>query len=155
MRKTRNNDYLAEINRIKGLDIATIDILNLGTKDQEQAHRLTHTERSYVDDALGRKGREARAGHHFQFHMRVDSIKTNQIVMTYLGDDKNRIWDLIIDDAVVYTINWPGGKTGIFYDLHYDIPTNITRGKTEVTIKIAANHNKTAGRVFTARTIPK
>lgn len=151
----RNNDYLTEINRLKGLDLLTIDILNLGTKDQEQTHRLTHTERSYVDDALGRKGREARAGHYFQFHMRVDSIKTNQIIMTYLGDDKNRIWDLIIDDAVVYTINWPGGKTGIFYDLHYDIPTNITRGKTEVTIKVSANHNKTAGRVFTARTIPK
>lgn len=149
----KKDDYHSELNRIIALDKQTIDILKLGFKDEEKQHQLTHSERSYVDVALGRKGREARSGHYFQFVMKVNANVKNQLVLTYIGDDKNRTWDLLLNDSLLQTIMWPGGITGRFYDVHYDIPLQLIQGKTEVHIKIAATHNKTAGRVFTARVI--
>nr|MBP7923669.1 glycoside hydrolase family 127 protein [Saprospiraceae bacterium] len=90
-----------------------------------------------------------------QFDLKVSPSNPNQLVLTYLGDDKNRTWDLLIDGQLLTTIDWPGGKTGKFYDLYYDLPPAWTMNKRVVVIKILANHGKTAGRIFGARTIIK
>lgn len=148
-------DYEAEQNRIAKLEQQMVDYLDLGVDEDEQSHHLSFTERSYVDEALGKKGREARAENHFQFDLKVSPSNPNQLVLTYLGDDKNRTWDLLIDGQLLTTIDWPGGKTGKFYDLYYDLPPAWTMNKRVVVIKILANHGKTAGRIFGARTIIK
>lgn len=77
----------------------------------------------------------------------------NQLVCTYLGDDKNREWDILIDGVLLTTVYWNEGKTGTFYDKAYDIPGSLISGKEMIMIKILANHGKTAGRLFGARTV--
>lgn len=148
-------EYEAEQNRIAKLNEQTIDLLNLGESVDEKSHHMTYTERSYVGEALGKKGREARSENYFQFDLKVSPSGPIQLVLTYLGDDKNRTWDLLIDGQLLTTIDWPGGKTGKFYDLYYDLPASWTANKSVVAIKILANHGKTAGRIFGARTILK
>jgi hypothetical protein len=119
----------------------------------ERDHKLNATERSYVDDALGRKGREARADNYFEFEMRVEKGRDNALVLTYIGDDKDRKFDILVDGKKIATVEWPGGKTGKFYDHTYQIPGAITLDKEVVAVRIAANYGKTAGRVFGVRTI--
>jgi len=148
-------DHDAEVERLKSLEAHSVDYFIPGIKEDEKAHVLTHTERSYVDAALGRPGREARADHFFEFQMKVDPSSANQLVLTYLGDDKNRIWDLVIEGNVITTVHWPGGKTGKFYDVYYNIPIDLIQSKSSIQIRINANQEKTAGRIFGVRTIRK
>jgi len=148
-------DHHAEMDRLKSLETRNIDYFVPGNKEDEKAHLLLHTERSYSDEALGRRGREARADHYFEFRMKVEPELQNQLVLTYLGDDKNRIWDILIDGQVLTTVNWPGGKTGKFYDVYYDLPHERITAKGFIQVRILANHGKTAGRIFGVRTARK
>lgn len=145
--------YEAEKKRIKELEVRTIDVIHPGNVSDENSHHLTHSEKSYTDDALGKTGREARAENYFQFELKVDPSMRNQLVCTYLGDDKNREWDILIDGVLLTTVYWNEGKTGTFYDKAYDIPGSLISGKEMIMIKILANHGKTAGRLFGARTV--
>lgn len=145
--------YEAEQKRIKELESRTIDLIHPGNKSEEQSHHLTHSERSYTDEALGKTGREARVENYFQFELKVDPTRHNQLVCTYLGDDKNRQWDMLIDGVLFTTVEWNEGETGKFYDRTYDIPGSLIKGKEMIMIKVLANHGKTAGRLFGARTV--
>lgn len=147
------NDYEAEKRRIKSIDERTIDDFRVGEMQPERDHKLIATERSYVDEALGRKGREARRDNYFSFVMKVEVGAS--ILFTYLGDDKDRVFDILVDGQKVQTVNWAGGKTGKFYDIEYALPEEMLIGKSQITIKIDANHGKTAGRVFNVKTLRK
>lgn len=146
-------EYEAEKKREKALEERTIDYFRIGEMQPERDHNLVATEKSYVDDALGRKGREARANNYFSFEMPVDPAAKNSLILTYLGDDKDRKFDILVNGQLLQTVDWKGGRTGKFYDQEYALPASITNGQTKLTIKIDARYGKTAGRVFGARMI--
>ena len=77
------------------------------------------------------------------------------LLLTYIGDDRNRKFDILVDGTLIATADWHGGDTGKFYDFLYTIPQALTRGKTVVNVKIEANHEVTAGRIFGCRTLRK
>ncbi|HVX51900.1 MAG TPA: beta-L-arabinofuranosidase domain-containing protein [Chitinophagaceae bacterium] len=149
----READYEAEKKRQKEIEDKTIDVMRLGEMQPERDHNLKSSENSYTDIALGRMGREARAGGFFSFEMKVDPLQPNALLCTYIGDDKNRSWDVLIDGEKLTSVNWKGGQTGKFYDEVYPIPAAMLQGKTKVTIKIVPNSGRTAGRIFGCRVI--
>jgi hypothetical protein len=119
----------------------------------ERDHNLKASERSYVDEALGRTGREARGGNYFAFDMKVKPEVPNNLMLTYIGDDKNRKFDIKVDGVLIATVDWNGGVAGKFYDFEYLLPAALIAGKSTINIRIEANYEKTAGRVFGCRTI--
>jgi DUF1680 family protein len=146
-------DYEAEKKRLQQIENRTIDNFRVGEMQPERDHNLKATERSYVSDAMDRMGREARSNNHFEFEMKVDASVNNSLLLTYIGDDKDRLFDILVDGVKLVTEDWKGGKTGKFYDVEYKLPAAMISGKTKITVKIDANHGKTAGRVFGVRTI--
>jgi hypothetical protein len=98
-------------------------------------------------------GREARGGGFFAFDMKVDSVASSTLLLTYIGDDTNRVFDILIDGIKLSSVQWNGGETGKFYDQEYIIPVAETQGKSSISVKIVANTNKTAGRIFGVRII--
>ena len=83
--------------------------------------------------------------------MKLEPDSKNTLLLTYIGDDKDRLFDILIDGQLLTTVEWKGGQTGIFYDNLYILPENFTKGKKNITIKIDANKGKTAGRIFNAK----
>lgn len=146
-------EYEADKRREKETEERTIDYFRIGEMQPERDHNLKASEQSYVDDALGRKGREARRNNYFSFDMKVEQDKPLNLLLTYIGDDKDRKWDLLVDGDKIQTIEWPGGKTGKFYDFEYPLPPELLKGKSKVTVRIEANYGKTAGRIFGARVV--
>lgn len=146
-------DYEAEKKRLQQIENRTIDNFRVGEMQPERDHNLKATERSYVSDAMDRMGREARSNNHFEFEMKVDPSTNNSLLLTYIGDDKDRLFDILVDGVKLVTEDWKGAKTGKFYDVEYKLPATMISGKTKITVKIDANHGKTAGRVFGVRTI--
>ncbi len=149
----RQKEYEAEKKRQQEVEAKTIDVMRLGEMQPERDHNLTSSENSYTSDALGRMGREARSGGFFAFDMKIDASQPNVLLCTYIGDDKNRSWDILIDGIKLTSVEWQGGTTGKFYDKEYPIPSAMTQGKTKINIRIMPATNKTAGRIFGCRII--
>jgi hypothetical protein len=147
----RQKEYEAEKKRLRDIEASTIDEFRIGEMQPERDHQLKASERSYVDEAIGSMGREARAGNYFSFIMKTDPDIQQSLMLTYIGDDKDRKFDVLVNDQKIATVEWKGGKTGVFYDIAYPIPLDITKGRTTVGIRVEANYNKTAGRVFGVR----
>lgn len=149
----RQQAYEAEKRRQEEIENSTIDNFRIGEMQPERDHNLTASERSYVDEALGRTGREARADNYFTFTMKVKPDVPNALLMTYIGDDKNRKFDIMADGVLLAAVDWKGGESNKFYDLEYPLPDSLIAGKSFITIRIEANHGTTAGRIFGCRTI--
>ena len=77
----------------------------------------------------------------------------NTLLLTYIGDDKDRIFDILIDGELLTTVEWKGGQTGRFYDQLYPLPEKFTKGKKSIIVKIDATKGKTAGRIFDVKTL--
>ena len=149
----REAAYKAEKLHQQEIAQRTVDIMRIGEMQPERDHQLTASDNSYTGDALGRMGREARAGGFFAFDMKVDSVASNALLLTYIGDDTNRAFDILINGVKLSSVQWNGGETGKFYDQEYIIPAALTHSKTSINVKIVANTNKTAGRIFGVRII--
>jgi hypothetical protein len=85
--------------------------------------------------------------------MKVEPGTANSLLLTYIGDDKDRKFDITVEGRLVATVAWNGGKSNMFYDEEYPLPAELISGKQKVTIIIEANQGKTAGRIFGCRTI--
>ena len=151
----RQRDYEAEKIRLKQVEDLTIDNFRIGEMQPERDHNLQASERSYVDAALGRAGREARRDNYFSFDMKVEQGISNLLLLTYIGDDKDRKFDVLVEDKIIASVEWNGGKSNTFYDVEYQIPQELIVGRDKVHVKIHANYKKTAGRIFGCRTIRK
>ena len=147
----KEKEYTAEKEREKLIEARTIDNFRIGEMQPERDHQLFATEKSYVSDAIGRMGREARLNNYFNFEMNVKPGMPNYLMLTYFGDDKNREFDILINDKIIQTVKWEGGVIGRFYDVEYAIPAEYIDKRIKV--KIVANHGKTAGRIFGVRTL--
>lgn len=151
----RKDEYEAEKKRQKEIEEKTIDNFRIGEMQPERDHKMKASERSYVSDAIGRRGREARRDNYFSFEMKVDQVIGNILLLTYIGDDKDRKFDILVDGVKIATEEWKGGKTGKFYDVEYPVPDELIKGKSKITVKVEANYGKTAGRIFGVRIIKK
>ncbi len=149
----RQKEYEDEKKREKEIEEKTIDYFRVGEMQPERDHNLTASERSYVSHALGIAGREARSGNYFSFEMKVDNSVKNNLLLKFIGDDKDRKFDILIDGTRIATEEWKGGQTGKFYEKEYSIPQDLINNKSKITVRIEANYGKTAGRVFGVRTI--
>ncbi len=151
--KERQFAYEAEKKREQEVDAQTIDIIRLGQMQPERDHNLKSSDESYAGDAFGRTGREVRKKGFFSFDMKVEPGKPASLLCTYLGDDKDRRFDILIDGTRIATETLTGGTTGKFYDKVYPIPVSLMLNKASIEVTISASYDRTAGRVFGCRTI--
>lgn len=151
----RQAEYEAEKKHEKEIEVQTIDVFRIGEMQPERDHNLKASEQSYVGDAYGRAGREVRKNGFFSFNMKVEAGKPTALLFTYIGDDKNRSFDILVDGVSIASVELKGGETGKFFNEEYAIPNELIKDKTKVEVKVLATNGKTAGRVFGVRTIKK
>ncbi|MEI6049547.1 MAG: beta-L-arabinofuranosidase domain-containing protein [Bacteroidota bacterium] len=147
----RQAEYEADKKEQQLIEERTFDYFRVGEMQPERDHNLVATEKSYVNIALGRTGREAHRDNNFTYTMKVNPGIANILLLTYIGDDKDRKFNVLVDGVKIAYVEWDGGTTGKFYDNEYVIPSEIIGNKTSVRIKIDANHGRTAGRIFGCR----
>lgn len=149
----RKASYKAKLEYEKLLEQRTIDVFRIGEMQPERDHHLTTSGENYVSEAFNKHGREARSGGSFSFDMKVIPTANDSLMITYLGADRNRKFDIFINNSLLTTENLQGGKADEFYTKTYAIPHRLIAGKDIITITFDAKYNSTAGRVFGARII--
>lgn len=151
----RQTTYKAEILRQKAIAARTVDAFRIGEMQPERDHHLEASKNSYVSEAFGKHGREARGGGFFEFDMQLDPRHTesDSLLVTYIGADKNRKFDILVDGKLLVTENLKGGKSDQFYDKVYALPADLVAGKKQIRIRFDAKYSSTAGRAFAVRVI--
>lgn len=152
--KQKKAEYIAQKEYEKAIEARTIDLFRIGEMQPERDHNLTTTGNSYVSEAFGKHGREARAGGSITFTMKVDGNEANSLLINYIGADRHHTFDILVDGKLLKTETTKSDfQEDKFYDVEYAIPQSMTAGKTKVEIQILANRQNTAGRAFEVRTI--
>ena len=142
--------FAAEQARQQDLARRSVDVMNLGEMQPERDHGLT-AKNSYAVTYRGRHGRDARTFGFFEYKAKV---RPGPLVLqaTYWGEERNKLFDIMIDGTRIATQALDGQHPGDFFEIDYPIPADLTRGKDEVTVRFQpANDTTRCGPVFGVR----
>ncbi len=150
----RQTEYKAELERISKIKEATIDFVQPGEMQPERNHNFKG-EKTTPGTFKERKNRESRSGW-FSFEMKVKPDLPVSLVVEYWGGFPGaKTFDILVNDNIITTENISLKEDGQFINVRYDIPEEMTRGKSKVTVKFLAKEHNTAGPVFGVRTIKR
>ena len=145
----RQDQYREDKKKQQELEDRTIDRLRLGEMQPERDHTFTGEELE-TGEEHGQKWRSTGQGGNFSFVMKVDQAAGNTIVCSYWGSDhRGRIFNIQVDGQTIATQDLNGFKESRFYEIRYDIPQELVKGKTTVTVKFSARaSNNAVGPVY-------
>ena len=145
----KRDAYAAEQERIRQIEARSVDVLRIGEMQPERDHQL-EGENTSTGEFAGRKWRHAVNGW-FEFTMKVLPDEPMRLVCTYWGSDHGRTFDIMVDGEIIATQKLEAQKPNTFFDVTYTIPTELTRGKDSVRVRLQAHPNNTAGGLFGVR----
>jgi hypothetical protein len=131
------------------------DEVHAGEQQSERDHNmLCYNSTNPTFTGVGLPSRQANIGGWFSYDMKSDPKDSMQLLCTYWGSDKiNREFDIMIDGVVIGTQVLYENNPGNFFDVIYNIPPALTKGKTSITVKFQPKTNKIAGSVYKVRTL--
>ena len=148
----REAEHKAELERINKIKEATIDFVQPGEMQPERDHNFKG-EKTTPGRFRERPNRESRSGW-FSFDMKIKPGVPLALIVEYWGGFPGaKTFDVLINDIVIATENISGKKDGQFINVLYEIPEEITRGRSGVTVKFQAHPGNMAGPVFGVWTI--
>jgi hypothetical protein len=148
----REEEYRAELGRMIKIREATIDFVQPGEMQPERNHNFKG-EKTTPGRFKERPNRESRSGW-FSFDMKVNPYTSSALIAEYWGGFPGaKTFDILVNDRLIATENTSGIKDGQFVNIQYDIPEEISGGRSKVTVKFMAHPGNTAGPVFSVRTI--
>jgi DUF1680 family protein len=130
----------------------SIDAVNVNDAASESAHRLQSekTNDTYFE------GRRTRQGKEFSYQMLVLPDRPTSLVCTYPGrQNYPSDFDILVDGQKVATEKLEEYNADQRLDREYDIPQELTRGKSHVTVRLQAHSDSAAGALIEMRTIAR
>ena len=112
-------------------------------------------EKTSVGSYKERASRDTRGGW-FSFDMKTIANKPVGLVVDYWGGFPGaKTFDVMVNNNVIATENISNKRDGQFISEQYDIPPELLKGKSKITVKFQAKPGNMAGPVFGVRTIRK
>lgn len=139
-------EYNVEQARRRDIAARSIDTMFLGEMQPERDHKLI-SEKSSPVTYLGRNGRDVQPGGYLEFEMKT---KPGTLVLqtTYWGGDRDRRFDILVDNVKIATEHLDNKRPGKFMEVEYPLPGGLTAGKSTVKVRFVPHDRSTAGPVF-------
>jgi len=147
----RKTDAAAADARRKDIDRRTLDTVNVDDAQNERAHAYQgeNATEGYFE---GRRTREARGGW-FSYQLKVAPDQPIVLVCAYRGSEgRRRAFDVIVEGQKIADETLEYHPTEQL-DREYALPAELTRGKSQITVKFQAQAPSTAGAVIDVRTV--
>jgi|WetSurMetagenome_2_1015567.scaffolds.fasta_scaffold01058_6 uncharacterized protein len=152
--KAKQQEYIAELEKIKKLKASEIDFVQPGEMQPERDHNFKG-EKTTPGIFKERANRESRGGW-FSFDLKVKPDVPVAVVVDYWGGFPGaKTFNIMADNTIIATENISNKKDGHFITVQYDIPEEISKGRSKLTIRFQAPEANMAGPVFGIRTIRK
>ncbi|MEZ5426813.1 MAG: glycoside hydrolase family 127 protein [Pyrinomonadaceae bacterium] len=153
--KKREAAIKAEAERRAQIDARTIDEYRPGEQQSEVDHGQKG-ENTSSGEYRYRKFRHALDGGWFSFIAGVDPNRPLELICTYWGGETgNRTFDILIDGNVIATQTLNRDQPDNFFEVVYQIPEELTRGKKKVEVRFQAHPENMAGGLYGARILRK
>jgi uncharacterized protein len=150
----RQAEYKSDQELLKTLKKSEVDFVQPGEMQAERNHNF-RGEKTTPGLFKERANRESRGGW-FSFDLKVNPNTGNAIVVDYWGGFPGaKTFDILANDKIIATENISNKKDGQFIRCQYDVPEDISRGRSKITVKFRAHSGNMAGPVFGVRTIRK
>lgn len=130
----------------KDMEDRTIDRVPVSNDQYELSHHML-TEKSTSGSFEGLMYRDALETGFFQYDMKVDPEKGNELIVKYYSENAGRTFSIYVDNQLLEKVLLMPRKRG-FYEMTYKIPKEYTQGKQQVTVKFAADVQGFAGGIF-------
>src|SRR5690606_13227974 len=140
--------------KMLALEAQTVDQVAPGEQQPEAEHNF--------------KGERTNSGTNQDFFWRdargwfsYDLANTNKqgkiLRLTYFGGDRDRNFDILINDQILATVNLDGAKGDTFYTVDYEIPEEILNNLNDdqMTLKFVAHKGSVAGGIYYIRLLKK
>jgi DUF1680 family protein len=152
--ETRKVEYNTAIEKEKKIKEDQTDFVQPGEMQPERNHNF-HGEKTTPGLFKERANRESRGGW-FSFDLKIRPDVQSALIVDYWGGFPGaKTFDILVNDHVLATEDISNKKDGQFISEQYDIPKEISKGKSKITVTFRAHPNNTAGPVFGIRTIKK
>jgi len=134
------------------LDGRTIDAVNVG-EQQPEADHLMKQQNTQAGAHREELWRNAPPDGYFQYEMKTDGREDLSLMVRYWGNETgDRDFDILIDDRPFVAENISGKwNKDEFVDVEYEIPAEMLKSKTHVTVKFVGKEKNNAGRIFYVR----
>ena len=135
----------------KELKARTLDYVAPGEMQSERDHNV-QSENSEAGTHNGRKYRHASGW--FSYDVAVNPTLQNEIQLDFWGGDVRK-FTMELDGKEIAVIELNNDKPGQFFTRSFDVPQELTAGKTKATLKFVASSRSLAGGVFGIRVLKK
>jgi hypothetical protein len=131
------------------LEAQTIDQVAPGEQQPESDHNFKgeKTESGTFND---RHWRHAEGW--FSYELKNPKLEARKVRITYFGGDRNRTFDIYINNTLLSTVKLDGSKGDKFYDVDYELPQDLLGDSGRMlTVKFVAHPNSVAGGIYYVR----
>jgi hypothetical protein len=131
------------------LESVTVDHVAPGEQQPESDHNFqgSDTETGVFSDRHWRH-----ASGWFSYDLKNPTNEARRLRVTYYGNDKDRTFDIYINNTLLETVTLDGSHGDNFYDVDYTLPEQLVRSSDKVMkIKFAAHSGSVAGGIYYVR----
>ena len=132
------------------LESQTVDQVAPGEQQPESDHNFQgeKTESGVFND---RHWRHAQGW--FSYDLKDAKKEAQKLRVTYYGGDRDRNFDIYINNILLKTINLDGSAGDKFFDVDYELPDDVIKSSSNGTLKLkfVAHTNSIAGGVYYVR----
>ncbi len=127
-----------------GLETITIDQVAPGEQQPESDHNF-QSENSGSGVFRDKHWRDARGW--FSYDLKNPELKAKKLRVTYFGGDRNRNFDVFVNDILIKKVSLNASSPNQFIDVDYDLPQTVQESK-KLILKFVADRGSVAGGVF-------
>lgn len=137
-------------NESMALESRTIDKVAPGEQQPESDHFFKGED---TESGIHKNRHWRHASSWFSYNLNNKDKEPALLQITYYGLDKDRNFDILINDDIIATVKLDGSKGDQFYSVDYTIPTEIIQNAPDgkLTVKFAANSGSIAGGIYGVR----
>ncbi len=147
----KSAEYAAARERERKLGLATVAFVQPGDRQSEREFNQ-QGEQTRPGRVLGRPCRQGRKW--FSFDLPVDPAHLMALVVTYYSDEwRKRTFEILVDGQRVGEQVVEKGGPPRFFDVEYEVPESLVRGKKSVTVRFQATEGNEIAAVFGIRMI--
>jgi DUF1680 family protein len=131
------------------LEAITLDVVTAGEQQPESDHNF----KGEKTDTGMFKERHYRNGQgFFSYDLKNNLLEGHKLRITYFGADKNRNFDVFVNDVLVATINMDGSEGNQFIDKIVELPAVILNAKPKILqVQFKAKPNSTITGIYEVR----
>ncbi|MBS1708702.1 MAG: glycoside hydrolase family 127 protein [Armatimonadetes bacterium] len=150
----KETSFRAEEARLRDLESRTIDLMRIGEMQPERDHNLI-SDKCDAREANGKGFRTPFAKGFFEFDLKIDADKANQLVVTYWVNNRwPRAGKLAVDGQEIAEFDRLNPMpNNTFQDVTYPLPAALTKGKKHVRIRFSGSDDKQGASVSRVRSV--